>query len=97
MLLEEAAQKFDVERFNLRKLRNLEVRKQYQIKISKRSAALENSNDSEHIMRAWEDIKENIKTAAKGSPCLSELKQHKLCFDEEYSLLLDHRKQAKMQ
>jgi len=35
-----AAQKFDVERFNLRKLSELEVRKQYQIKISNRSAAL---------------------------------------------------------
>jgi len=30
----QAAQKFDVERFNLRKLSELEVRKQYQIKIS---------------------------------------------------------------
>jgi len=29
MLLEEATQEFDVERFNLRKLRELEVRKQY--------------------------------------------------------------------
>jgi hypothetical protein len=30
-----AAQKFDVERFNLRNLNDLEVRKNYQIKISK--------------------------------------------------------------
>jgi len=29
----QAAQKFDVERFNLRKLDELEVRKQYEIKI----------------------------------------------------------------
>jgi len=36
-----ATQKFDVERFNLRKLNDLEVRKQYQIKISDRFAALE--------------------------------------------------------
>jgi len=35
------AQKFDVERFNLRKLHELEVKKQYQINISNRSAALE--------------------------------------------------------
>jgi hypothetical protein len=33
---EQAAQKFDVERFNLRKLNELESRKQYQIKISKK-------------------------------------------------------------
>ena len=34
------AQKIDVEKFNLRKLSELEVRKQYQIKISNRFAAL---------------------------------------------------------
>ena len=59
----QAAQKFDVERFNLRKLNELEVRKQYQIEISNRFAALENLSDSEDINRAWENIKENIKTA----------------------------------
>jgi len=37
-----AAQKFDVERFDLRKLSKLEVSEQYQIKSSKSSAALEN-------------------------------------------------------
>jgi hypothetical protein len=31
----QAAEKFDVERFNLRKLSELEVRKQYQIEILK--------------------------------------------------------------
>jgi hypothetical protein len=38
----QAAQKFDGERFNLRKLNDLEVRKQYQIEITNRFAALEN-------------------------------------------------------
>ena len=38
----QAPKKFDVERFNLRKQREPEVRKQYQIKISKTFAALEN-------------------------------------------------------
>jgi hypothetical protein len=32
----QASQNFDAERFNLRKLNELEVRKQYQIKISNR-------------------------------------------------------------
>jgi hypothetical protein len=36
------SQNFDVERFNLRKLNELEVRKQYQIEISNRFTALEN-------------------------------------------------------
>ena len=56
---------FDVQRFNLRKLSELEVRKQYQIKISNRSAALETLNGSENINMAWENIKDNIKTSAK--------------------------------
>jgi hypothetical protein len=38
----QVAQKFDGERFNLRKLNDLEVRKQYQIEITNRYAALEN-------------------------------------------------------
>jgi hypothetical protein len=42
----QAAQKFYAERFNLRKLNQLEVRIQYQIKISKKFAALENLNIS---------------------------------------------------
>ena len=56
-----AAQKFDVQRFNLRKLRELEVRKQYQIESKNKFAALENLSDSDDINRAWENIKENIK------------------------------------
>jgi hypothetical protein len=34
-----AAQKFEVERFNVEKLNELQVRKQYQIKITNRFAA----------------------------------------------------------
>jgi len=73
----QAALKIDVERFNLRKLNELEARKEYQIRISKRPAALENLNDSEYISRVSENIRENIKTSAKESPGLYELKQHK--------------------
>jgi len=61
----QAAQKFDGERFNLRKLNELVVRKQCQIEISNRFAALENLSNSKDIYRAWENIKENIKTSAK--------------------------------
>jgi len=52
----QAAQKFDVERFNLRKLSEIEVRKQYQVKVSNSFAALEDLNDSEDLNRAWENI-----------------------------------------
>ena len=56
-----------MEKFNLRKLSELEVRKQYQIKISNRFAAMENLNDSEDINRAWKNLKKNIKTSVKES------------------------------
>jgi hypothetical protein len=41
-VIKQAAQGFAEERFNLRKLNELEVRKQYQIEITNRCAALEN-------------------------------------------------------
>jgi hypothetical protein len=49
----QATQRVDVERFNLKNLSELEVRKQYQIGISDRIAALENVHDSEDLNRAW--------------------------------------------
>jgi len=73
----QSAQKYDKERLNFKKLNELEVRKQYQIDITNRFAALENLSDSEDISRAWENIPENIKTSAKDSLGLYELKQHK--------------------
>ena len=90
-------QKFDGERFNLRKLNDLEFRKQYHVEITKRFSALEKLSDGENINRAWENVKENIKTSAKESLRLSELKQHKPWFNEECLDFLDQRKQAKMQ
>ena len=78
-----AAQRFDGERFNLRKLNNLEVRKQDQMDITNRFAGLENLSDSEDINRAWENIKENIKPSVKECLGLCEMKQHKPWFDED--------------
>ena len=52
----QAAQKFDGQRFNLRKLIELEVRKQYHIEITNRFAALQNLSNGEDIIRAWENI-----------------------------------------
>jgi len=48
----QAAQKFDVERFNFRKLNELEVRTQNQIKFSNWFTALESLSDREDINRA---------------------------------------------
>ena len=81
-LRKQAAQKSDGGRFNLRKLNDLEVRKQYQIEISNRFAALENVSEDEDINRGWKSIKENIKTSATESLGMHEMKQHKPWFDE---------------
>jgi hypothetical protein len=93
----QAAQKFDGERFNLRKLNELKVKKKYHIEITNRFAASENLNVDEDVSRAWENIKENIKTSANESLGLHELKQHKPWFDKECVGFLDQRKQAKIQ
>ena len=52
-VIKKAEKKFDGERLNLRKLNELEVRKQYQIEITNRFAAVENINDSSGINRTW--------------------------------------------
>jgi hypothetical protein len=66
----EAAQEVVGERFNLRKLNDLEVRKRYQIEITNRFAALGNVENKGDINRAWEDIKERIRNPAKRSWCV---------------------------
>ena len=51
-VIKQPARKFDGERFNLRKLNELEVRKQYQIEITNRFAAFGDLIDNENINRA---------------------------------------------
>ena len=92
----QATQRFDRQRFNLRKLNELEVRKQYQIEITNRFAPLENLNDDEDVNRTWENIKENIQTSATDSLGLHELK-NKPWFDEEFLGFWYQRKRAKTQ
>ena len=93
----QAAQGSDGERFNLRKLNELEVRKQYQTEVTNRFATLENLRDNKNINRAWETIIEYIKTSAKEILSLQELKKHKPWFHEECLGFLDQKKQTKMQ
>jgi hypothetical protein len=80
-LSEKAALRFDGDRFNLCKLNKLD-RKQHKIQISNRFAALENLSDSKDINRAWENIKEDIKTSAKNRVGVNEMNQYKPWFDE---------------
>jgi len=53
---------------------------------------LENLSNGEDIQRNLENIKENIKAAARKRLGLCELKQHKPWFDEECSSFLVQRK-----
>jgi DNA repair ATPase RecN len=73
----QAAQKFYMVRYNLRKLSELEVMKQYHIKMPNLPATSKNLNNSEDINRDWENIKESIKTSATESLGLYELNYRK--------------------
>jgi len=55
-----AVQKFDGERFNLKKLNELKLRKQYEIDVIYKFRTLQNLSDDEDINRASENIKESI-------------------------------------
>jgi len=79
----QAAQRFDRQRFNLRKLNEPEAREQYQIEIINRFAALENLNEDDNVKRTWKNIKEHNQTSVKESLGLHKLKQNKSWFNEE--------------
>jgi 50S ribosomal subunit-associated GTPase HflX len=80
-----------MERFNLKRLKEVEVKEQYRVEISNRLAALEELDTEVDINRAWETIRENIKISAKESLGYHELKNHKPRFDEGCPKLLDQR------
>jgi lipoate-protein ligase A len=90
----EARQKFDLERFDLRKLDDVEIKEKYQVEISNRFAALESLDESFDINNTLESIIENIKTSAKDNLEYHGLKHNKPWFDDECSKLIDQRKQA---
>jgi hypothetical protein len=91
------SQRFHMERFNLKKLKELEGKDQFCVEVSNRFAALEDLDAEVDINSAWETIRENINISAKESLGYLELKKHKPGFDEGCSELLEQRKQAKLQ
>jgi hypothetical protein len=86
-----------MERFNLKKIHDVEGKEQFRVEVSNRFAVLEDLDTEVEINSAWETIRENIQISAKESLGYLELKKHKPWFDEGYSKLLDQRKQAKFQ
>jgi hypothetical protein len=89
--------RFHMERFNLKKLNEVEGKEQYHVEVSNRFTALEDLDTDVEINTAWETIRENIKISAKESLGYCELKKHKPWFDEACSKLVDQRKQTKLQ
>jgi hypothetical protein len=91
-------QKFDMERFNLKKLDEVGGKEQYRVEISNRFAALENIDDDVDIKRAWKttSIRKNIIISAKASLDYYELKKHNPWFNDGCSKLLYKSKQAKL-
>jgi hypothetical protein len=70
-----------MERFNLKKLKEIGRREQYHVEISNRLAALENLDTEVDINRARETITGNMKISAKESLDYYELKKNKPWFD----------------
>jgi hypothetical protein len=86
-----------MERFNLKKLNNVEGKGQFRVEVSNRFAALEDLDTEVEINSVWETIRENIKISSKESLGYFEFKKHKPWFDGGYSKLLDQRKQQTFQ
>jgi hypothetical protein len=80
------------------------VKQYYQVNISSKFAALENSDDDDDddrddadISRTWESIRKNMIASTMDSLGYYKLKRHKSWFDVKCSKLLDQREQAKLQ
>jgi hypothetical protein len=86
-----------MERFNLKKLNEVEGKEQFLVEVQNRYAALEDLDTEVEISSAWRTIREKIKISAKESLGYFELKKHKPWFNKVCSKLLDQREQAKLQ
>jgi hypothetical protein len=61
------SQRFDMERFNLKKLNDVKGKEQFRVEVSNRYVALEDLDVVVEINSAWETFRENIKISAKES------------------------------
>jgi hypothetical protein len=76
-VIKQRSQRFDMERFDLKKLNDVEGKEQFRVEVSNRFAALEDLDTDVEINSAWEMIRENIKISAKESLGYFEFKKHK--------------------
>jgi hypothetical protein len=70
-------QNSDLQRFDLKRLDEVQVKAKYQVEISHRFAAIESLDETFKINNAWESIRENIKTSAKVNLGYQKLKRIK--------------------
>jgi hypothetical protein len=61
------SQRFDMVRFNLKKLNEVQGKEQFRVEVSNRFAALEDLDTEVEINSAWETIRENKQISAKES------------------------------
>jgi hypothetical protein len=71
-----------MDRFNLKKLNEVEGKEQFRVEVSNRFAALEDLDTRAETNSAWETVRENIKISAKESLGYYELRKHKSWFEE---------------
>jgi hypothetical protein len=91
-----ARQNFDLERFDLKKLDDIEVKEKYQVEISNIFAALVSLDESVTLIKLGRVLC-FIKNSAKDNLGYHKLKYNKPWFDDECSELIDQWKQAKLQ
>jgi hypothetical protein len=89
--------RFNMDRFNLKKLNDIGSKEQYRLEVSIRFAVSEDLDAEVEINSAWEMIRENIKISDKESLGYCELKKRKPWFDQACSNLVDQRKDFKLQ
>jgi hypothetical protein len=77
--------------------KEVEGKEQYSVGVSNMFAALEDLDNDMDINSAWELVRDNITISADESLGYNELRKHKPWCDRGCSILLDQRKQAKLQ
>jgi hypothetical protein len=78
-----------MERYNLKKLNDIEGKEQFRVEVPNRFAALEDLDTEVESNSAKETIRENIKISAKKSIGYFEFKKHKPWFYKGCSKLLN--------
>jgi hypothetical protein len=61
----QGSHEFQMERFNLKKLNEVEGKEKYRVEVSNRFAALEDLDPEVEINTIWETIRENIKISGE--------------------------------